>query len=146
MTTIFEAAGGMAGLLGLAHAWHRRAYADEVVGHAFAYGDLLDPDGVKVAAYWAEALGGPAEYSRLMGGESYALRRHAGNGVHPDFDARGEAVFDAAVDDCFEGELAVTLKAYFRWANRRMTAYPHAVEDVPDGLTVPHWDWGGPVG
>jgi hemoglobin len=59
MTTLFEAAGGPDGLLRLAHAWHVRVLADEVVSHAFSYG-FRDDHSERLAAYWGEALGGPA--------------------------------------------------------------------------------------
>jgi hemoglobin len=36
--TIFEAAGGEQAFLDLAHAWHERCLADEVVSHAFSHG------------------------------------------------------------------------------------------------------------
>ena len=38
MQTLYEAAGGMDGMLRLAHAWHERVLADEVVSHAFSHG------------------------------------------------------------------------------------------------------------
>src|SRR6516162_2591107 len=38
MQTVYEAAGGRDGLLGLARAWHTRVLEDEVVGHAFSHG------------------------------------------------------------------------------------------------------------
>ena len=58
MQTVYEAAGGEQGLLRLAGAWHARVMADEVVSHAFSHG--YHPDHTeRLAAYWAEALGGP---------------------------------------------------------------------------------------
>lgn len=58
MQTVFEAAGGMDGLNRLANAWHRRVMADDIVGQAFSHG--FHPRHVeRLAAYWAEALGGP---------------------------------------------------------------------------------------
>src|SRR6516225_208991 len=57
-----KAAGGMDGLRRLAAAWHRRVMADDVVSHAFSHG--FHPQHTeRLAAYWAEALGGPAVYS-----------------------------------------------------------------------------------
>jgi hypothetical protein len=38
MQTLFEAAGRMDGMRRLAHAWHERVMADEVVAHAFSHG------------------------------------------------------------------------------------------------------------
>ena len=62
MASVYEAAGGDAGLLRLAEAWHARVMADEVVSHAFSHG--FQPDHTqRLAAYWAEALGGPTTYS-----------------------------------------------------------------------------------
>jgi hemoglobin len=63
MQTVYEAAGGRAGLLRLAAAWHARVMADEVVSHAFSHG--FEPDHTeRLAAYWVEALGGPTTYSQ----------------------------------------------------------------------------------
>src|SRR3974390_684875 len=62
MQPVSEAAGGMEGLRRLADAWHQRVMADEVVAHAFSHG--FHPDHTeRLAAYWAEALGGPTTYS-----------------------------------------------------------------------------------
>ena len=38
MQSVYDAAGGDQGLLRLAHAWHERVLADEVVAHAFSHG------------------------------------------------------------------------------------------------------------
>jgi len=55
VTTLYEAAGGRDGLVALAHAWHERVMADEVVAHAFSHG--FHPQHTqRLAAYWAEAL------------------------------------------------------------------------------------------
>jgi hemoglobin len=60
---VFEAAGGDTRLLSLAHAWHEQVLADEVVSHAFSHG--YHPQHTeRLAAYWAEALGGPATFSK----------------------------------------------------------------------------------
>ena len=37
-STLFEALGGHDGVLRLAHAWHERVLADEIVTHAFSHG------------------------------------------------------------------------------------------------------------
>jgi hemoglobin len=62
MQTVYEAAAGAGGMLRLAHAWHARVLADDEVSHAFAHG--YHPEHTeRLAAYWGEALGGPAAYS-----------------------------------------------------------------------------------
>ena len=59
---MYEAAGGEEGLLRLARAWHARVMADDVVSHAFSH-DFHPQHSERLAAYWAEALGGPTAYS-----------------------------------------------------------------------------------
>src|ERR1044071_8854719 len=96
--TIYEAAGGFEGLLRLAHAWHTRVLEDEVVSHAFSHG--YDPQHTeRLAAYWGEALGGPATYSTQYGDETAVVRTHSGNGLHEEMDRRAIACFDQALDD-----------------------------------------------
>jgi Bacterial-like globin len=69
MQSVHEAAGGSAGLLRLAEAWHSRVMADEIVSHAFSH-RFHPQHSERLAAYWAEALGGPAIYSATYGDES----------------------------------------------------------------------------
>src|SRR5436853_1989378 len=66
MQSVHEAAGGSAGLLRLAEAWHSRVMADEIVSHAFSHG-FHPQHSERLAAYWAEALGGPTTYSGTYG-------------------------------------------------------------------------------
>jgi hemoglobin len=93
MRSPYEAAGGDEGLLRLAAAWHARVLADPVVSHAFSHG--FQPDHTRrLAAYWAEALGGPPAYSTEFGDESAVVRIHSGNGRHDEMDERAIACFD----------------------------------------------------
>ena len=89
MQTVYEAAGGADGMLRLAEAWHARVMADEIVSHAFSYGFRADHS-ERLAAYWAEALGGPAEYSERYGDETSVVRIHSGNGTHEEMDQPGD--------------------------------------------------------
>jgi hypothetical protein len=76
MQTIYEAAGGNQGLSRLAAAWHERVLADEIVAHPFSHG--VKPDHIeRLAAYWAEALGGPAAYTERYGDETSVVRMHS---------------------------------------------------------------------
>ena len=79
MATVYEAAGGIGGLLRLANAWHARVMADEEVSHAFSHGYRPDHS-ERLAAYWAEVLGGPPVYSEQCADESFVLHLHSGNG------------------------------------------------------------------
>ena len=142
--TLYEAAGGDEGLLRLAEAWHRRVVEDPVVSHAFSHG--FSPEHTRrLAAYWAEALGGAATYSQALGSETSVVRLHSGNGVHDEMDANAIACFDAALDDVgIEGRLREALHDYFAWSTTvSMAAYPDDPDAVPPQLTIPRWTWDG---
>jgi len=146
--TVYEAAGGAETMLRLARAWHARVLADEVAGHPFRHG-VHPAHTERLAAYWAEALGGPADYSGRYGGETVVLRIHAGNGQHHDMDQRAVACFDQALTDvglAVDDRLYAVLHDYFAWATHTsMAGYPRSADDVPDGLRIPRWSWGGLV-
>jgi len=148
MDTIYEAAGGWDGILSLAHAWHKRVLEDEVVSHAFSHG--FHPQHTeRLAAYWAEALGGPTLYSDQYGNETSVVRIHSGNGIHEEMDQRAIACFDQAladVDLSSDERLRQVLRDYFEWATTTtMARYHRSADDVPHGLQIPKWSWQGLV-
>jgi hemoglobin len=146
MPTVYEAMGGEETVLNLAKAWHARVMADEIVSHAFSHG--FHPEHTeRLAAYWAEALGGPALYSDCFGNESTVVRMHSGNGPHEEMDRRAVACFDAALADAgLDGDerLKHVLHDYFEWATTTtMARYHRSVGEVPEGLRIPKWSWEG---
>lgn len=148
MLTIYEAAGGSEGLLRLAGAWHVRVLEDEIVSHAFSHG--YHPQHTeRLAAYWAEVLGGPAAYSEQYGDETSVVRIHSGNGPHEEMDQRAIACFDQALEDAGlagNEQLRQALHDYFAWATTTtMSRYHHSPDDVPHGLNIPKWSWDGLV-
>jgi hemoglobin len=148
MQTVYEAAGGRYGMLRLAHAWHKRVLEDKVVSHAFSHG--FHPEHTeRLAAYWAEALGGPTTYSDRYGDETSVVRIHSGNGLHEEMDQRAIACFDQALEDVSvarDERLRRVLHDYFAWATTTtMARYHHSAEDVPNGLHIPKWSWDGRV-
>lgn len=148
METVYEAAGGTEGLLRLAGAWHARVMADEVVGYAFSHG--FHPEHTeRLAAYWAEALGGPMMFSAECGNETSVVRMHSGNGPHAEMDRRAITCFDQALADVGfteDDRLQQVLHDYFAWATTTtMTRYHRSAVDVPDGLQIPLWTWTGLV-
>jgi len=146
MRSVYEAAGGAEGMRALAAAWHARVMADEVVSHAFHQG--FHPDHTeRLAAYWAEALGGPTTYSDTIGDESSVVRTHSGNGPHEEMDRRAIACFDQALTDVgidADDPVRAVLHDYFTWTTTTtMSRYHGSADDVPDALPMPHWSWDG---
>lgn len=144
--SVYDAAGGMPALVALAHAWHERCLADPVVSHAFSHG--YHPDHTqRLAAYWAEALGGPRDYTGTMHDQSTVVRMHSGNGPHDEMDRRALACFVAALDDAGipdDPRLRSTLTDYFERGIAELNHTYRFVEDVPDDLPLPTWTWDGP--
>jgi hemoglobin len=144
--SVFEAAGGMDGMRRLAHAWHARVMADELVSHAFSHGFHAQHT-ERLAAYWAEALGGPRAYTDAYGDETSVVRMHSGNGIHDEMDRRAIACFDEALTDAGladDRRLRQVLHDYFAWATTTSMAQFHeSADDVPDGLPIPRWSWDG---
>lgn len=144
--TVYDAMGGADAVLRLARAWHQRVLADEVVSHAFSHGFRDDHD-LRLAAYWAEQLGGPTSFTESMGDHSEVLRMHSGNGVHHEMDRRAESCFAAAMDDAeLPGDPALrqTLTEWFHWGVELMDSHPETPDDVPSDLRLPRWTWDGP--
>ena len=149
MQTVYDASGGLDGMMRLAYAWHARVLEDEVVSHAFSHG--YHPQHTeRLAAYWAEALGGPPMYSERYGDETSVVRMHSGNGPHEEMDQRAISCFDQALEDvglAHDERLRHVLHDYFAWATTTtMARYHDSADDVPDDLLIPKWSWYGLVG
>jgi hemoglobin len=146
MQSVYEAAGGSSGLLRLAEAWHSRVMADEIVSHAFSHG-FHPQHSERLAAYWAEALGGPPTYSDSYGDETSVVRIHSGNGTHDEMDLRAIACFDQAMRDVgldADAPVRQVLHDYFAWATTTtMAQYHESADEVPEGLSIPRWSWDG---
>ena len=119
--------------------------ADDVVAHAFSHG--FHPQHVeRLAAYWAEALGGPTTYSDSYGDETTVVKMHSGNGEHDEMNRRAIACFDLALADVglADDVLRQALHDYFAWATKTtISRYHQSAADVPNGLSIPHWSWDG---
>ena len=144
--SLYEHAGGDAAFLRLARAHHERCLADPELNHPFSHDDL-DPAHVeRLAAYWAEVLGGPPAYSASLGDQSHLLDMHAGNGPMDDLGRRFVACFDTAVDDAGlpdDVEFRTALHDYMTWAVSDVLVYAPVDSEVPAGVRMPHWSWDG---
>jgi hemoglobin len=134
MGSLYEAVGGFDTILALTRRWHALCLADPVAAHPFEH-DLHPRHDERLAAYLAEALGGPALYTAGFGDESSVQRIHAGNGVHPELDEACLAAFDRALADTgITGDSARRVSAYFRGATIAQRAYCEGAHLVPDDL------------
>ena len=119
--------------------------ADPVVSHAFHAG-VHEHHTERLAAYFAEQLGGPATYTSSIADYSSVVRMHTGNGPHEQIDGRAVAAFVRALDDASipdDPELRFGLIAWFTGGTAMLNHRWTSPEDVPDDLPLPHWGWDG---
>jgi hemoglobin len=143
--TLFEFAGGAPAFLALAAAHHARCLADPELNHPFSHPDQHPHHVERLAAYWAEVLGGPPRYSQECGDHSGVLHMHSGNGDMSDLGERFLACFVAAADDAGlpdDPEFRAALRDYMRWAVDEVLSYPE-VGSVPGRMATPRWSWDG---
>ncbi|QOR69356.1 oxidoreductase [Ruania alkalisoli] len=147
-SSIYAAMGGADAVRSLAQAWHRRCLADPILAHAFHAG--VHPEHTdRLAAYWAEQLGGPAEYTAHLGTYAEVIAKHSGNGPHEQMDGRAVAAFTLALDDAAipnDPDLRFQLIAWFTWATAMLNHRWSDPEDVPADLSLPQWGWEGTQG
>jgi hemoglobin len=146
-SSIYDAAGGMPAFLMLAAAHHRRCLDDPILNHPFSHPGHRDHV-ARLALYWAEVMGGPAEFTRCCGDHASLLHLHAHTDAEEDLGRRFLACFVAALDDAElpdDRELRHELCNYMRWAVGDVMS--HAPKDavVPRARAVPRWSWDGIV-
>lgn len=144
--TLYEFAGGEEAFLALARAHHARCLADPELNHPFSHDDQHPQHIERLAAYWAEVLGGPPAYSQTCGDESSVLRTHAGNGDMGDLGERFVDCFVHALDDAElpdDPAFREALHAYMRWAVVNVLSYSAEDAVVASDIRMPRWDWDG---
>jgi hemoglobin len=131
---LYKQMGGFDVILALTRRWHELCLQDPEAAHPFEHGLHAQHD-ERLAAYLAEAFGGPKLYSAGYGDESSMQRIHAGNGVHLDLDEACLAQFDKALQDVgITGPAAGLASAYFRRATEDQRRWGERGVEVPDDL------------
>jgi hemoglobin len=144
--TLFEFAGGESAFLTLATAHHARCLADPELNHPFSHDDQHPQHVERLAAYWAEVMGGPPVYSESCGDQSGLLHMHSGNGDMGDLGERFLDCFVRAMDDAglpSDPDFREAMTAYMRWAVDDVLVYSPVDSVVPRGAAMPRWSWDG---
>ena len=144
--SLYEYAGGEPAFLALAAAHHARCLADPELNHPFSHPGQHPQHVARLAAYWAEVLGGPPGYSGSCADQAHVLRLHAGNGDISDLGRRFVACFTLALDDAGlpdDPEFRACMRSYMRWAVDDVLAYPTGEEPIPPDARMPRWGWDG---
>ena len=146
--TLYEFAGGQKSFEIFAAALHARCLADPELNHPFSHPDQHPQHVERLAAYLAEAMGGPPRYSTECGDQSGLVLLHSGNGDMSDLGRRFADCFMLAADDASwpeDQEFRAAIRAYIESAVSEVAlSHPHD-SDIPAGLPIPHWSWDGPA-
>ena len=144
--SLFAFAGGEPAFLALAAAHHARCLADPELNHPFSHPDQHPQHVERLAAYWAEVLGGPPRFSAECGDHSAVLLMHAHNGDMSDLGRRFVDCFVAAADDAGTPRRPRVPRraARVHGVGRRRGARLLPVDAVvPTGRPMPRWSWDG---
>jgi hemoglobin len=144
--TLYEFAGGEPAFRALAAAHHARCLADPELNHPFSRPDQHPEHVERLAAYWAEVLGGPPRYSESCGDHAMMLRMHCGNGDISDLGRRFVECFVRAADDAglpADPEFRAALRAYMTWAVGEVLSHGDGDAGIAEDLPMPRWTWDG---
>jgi len=136
VATLYEDCGGFDQILVLTQRWHQLVLQHPEAAHPFEH-DIHPHHDIRLAAYLAEAFGGPALYSAGYGDESYVQKIHSGNGVHVSLDEACIDLFDQALKDVgITSEAGARASAYFRKATEDQRTWGDPSAEVPIGLPM----------
>ncbi len=140
--TLYEWVGGIDAITVLLDAFYARVKLDPLLEPLFG---KMSPDHPKqVAAWLAEVLGGPAEYSAKFGGHPEMLRHHLGREIT---EAQRRRWVDLLVDTADaaglpdDAEFRASFMAYVEWGTRLAKAFSQPGATPKFDEPVPKWDW-----
>jgi hemoglobin len=117
---------------------------DELVGPVFG-GAVTTAHREHVTAWWAEVMGGPAEYTERLGGYEHMLVKHRGLAITAEQRLRFVTLLSAAADTAglpADPEARSALMAYAEWGSR-LAVENSAPDATPvERAPVPRWGWG----
>ena len=132
--SLYEQIGGFDPILKLCKRWLALCLADPEAAHPFEH-DLHANHDERLAAYFAQAWGGPPLYTAGYGDESHVQLIHAGNEIHVELDEACIRLFETAVSEmAIPKEAAGRMTSYFRRATEEMRRFGSKDAAVPDGL------------
>ena len=141
--SLYEWVGGIDALRRLTTRFYEHVHDDALLGPVFAHMDSAHAD--HVAAFLAEVLGGPADYSAHHGGHPQMIRKHLDRHLTHEKRRRWLDLLLATADELGmpdDPEFRSALVSYLEWGSRLavINSQPGATVD-PDS-PMPKWGWG----
>lgn len=142
--TLYEWAGGDVAFERLINCFYDRVEHDQLISPLFP-GGVSREHRDHVAAWWQEVFGGPARYSRELGGYAAMVSKHTSLGISVEQRRRFVELMSVAADDAGlpdDPEFRSALLAYLEWGTRLAMQNSQTGTDVVAEAPVPSWGWG----
>lgn len=146
--TLYEWLGGHEVLARVIDRFYQKVPGDPLLAPLFA--SMPKEHFQHVAAFIAEVLGGPADYSAHHGGHAAMIRHHLGKGITEQQRQRWVALLLETADELelpADPEFRSALVAYLEWGSRLAVINSALPADASiDEAPMPEWGWGVPGG
>jgi hemoglobin len=142
--TLYDWAGGSEAFRRLIDAFYDRVERDELLAPLFG-GTVGEEHRRNVTAWWCEVFGGPALYTKELGGYERMLGRHRGLAITPEQRFRFASLMSLAADDAElpdDPEFRSAFIAYVEWGTRLALHNSRPGAEVVEQAPVPRWGWG----
>jgi hemoglobin len=141
--TLYEWIGGIEPLNRLTTRFYEHVRADALLAPVFAHMGADHP--AHVAAFLAEVLGGPDDYSRNHGGHPHMIRQHLERHLDHEKRRRWVALLLETADELKmpdDPEFRSALVGYLEWGSRLAVINSQPGVKVEHDAPMPKWGWG----
>jgi hemoglobin len=144
--TLYEWAGGRAAIERMINCFYDRVERDDLISPFFP-GGVSAGHREHVTTWWCEVFGGPAGYTKHLGGHHAMLSHHLNLGITPEHRLRFVTLMSLAADDAelpADPEFRAALAGYLEWGTRVAVHNSQPGADVTDQAQaqVRLWGWG----
>jgi hemoglobin len=142
--TLYEWAGGRPAIEQMINCFYDRVEQDDLISPLFP-GGVSAEHRDHVTTWWCEVFGGPAEYTKELGGYPAMLAHHLNLAITADQRFRFASLMSVAADDAelpADPDFRAALVGYLEWGTRIAMHNSQPGADVVKQAPVPHWGWG----
>ena len=141
--TLYQWLGGSEALLRLTTRFYENVKVDALLAPVFAHMDADHP--AHVAAFLAEVLGGPADYSKHHGGHPHMICQHLNRHLQQEQRRRWVGLLLETADQLAmpdDPEFRSALVGYLEWGSRLAVINSQPGAAVDADAPMPRWGWG----
>jgi hemoglobin len=142
--TIYEWAGGQEAFERWLNTFYDLVESEPLLAPLFG-GTVSAEHRAHVAVWWAEVMGGPADYSGQLGGYEHMVAKHHDLAITPEQRLRFVTLLSQAADDAglpADPEFRAAIMGYAEWGSRLAQHNSQPGAAVFAHAPVPRWGWG----